>query len=100
MSKFYRKIQEYSNFYCTCCGSKGIPIVRKTSKQKEPGHLKKLYCLNCKTEQNMVEIKSNSKYTVEDFYLEFENGNFLNGQRILPFKQFLKQLKERGYNNE
>ncbi len=36
-----------SDFYCTKCGRKGIPIARKQGQQREPGHLKKLYCLAC-----------------------------------------------------
>ena len=32
-----------SEFYCTKCGSRGIPIARRAGKQREAGHLKKLY---------------------------------------------------------
>ena len=40
------------------------------------------------SEQNMVEIISGSRYTLEDFLIEFNNGNFVNGQRVKPYKQF------------
>lgn len=85
-----------SDFYCTKCGNKGIPIARKIGKQKEPGHLKKLYCLYCKEEVNFVEVKEyGNTYTKEDFDLEYNFGNFSsNGDRKLPYKQFRKEIIE------
>ena len=91
---------KFSDFYCTCCGRKGIPIIRTVGKEKEPGHLKKLYCLYCGEEKNMVEIKPNGKYTLLDFEIEYKNGNFKEGERIKPYKQFLndyyKGVEEHG----
>lgn len=84
----------FSNFYCTECGCKGIDIVRKAGKEREPGHLKKLYCFNCEKENNMVEIKSIGKYTLEDFWIEFHYGNFVNGERQLPYKQFEAKIRD------
>ena len=49
---------ESHDFYCMKCGNKGIPLARKTSKQKSNSHRKKLYCLHCKAEVNHVEIKT------------------------------------------
>lgn len=46
-----------SQFKCTQCGNIGIPISRKQSRQREQGHLKKLYCIYCKEETNHVEIR-------------------------------------------
>lgn len=46
-----------SNFKCTVCGKEGIPIGRRQSRQREFGHLKKLYCIHCKKETNHVEIR-------------------------------------------
>lgn len=81
-----------SEFYCTCCGQRGIPIFRKGNQRREAGHLKKLYCLNCQREVNHVEIADNS-YSISDFKLEFEHKNFdENGNRILPLNQFFKSL--------
>lgn len=37
----------------------------------------------------MVEINSRSKYTLEEFEIEFNNGNFINGERVKPYKQFI-----------
>jgi hypothetical protein len=88
------RIQKLSDFYCTYCGNKGIPILR-TNKAREPGHLKKMFCLYCQKENNMVEIKQNGKYTLEDFLLEFQNGNFENGERKLPYKQFISELRKK-----
>ncbi len=84
----------YSDFYCTKCGNKNFGIIR-TGKLKEPGHLKKLWCATCKTEENMVEIKQKGSYTLEDFLIEFENGNFENGVRKLPYKQFIAEIRRK-----
>lgn len=71
-----------SDFYCTCCGKKGIPIARKIGAQREAGHLKKLYCIYCKKETNHCEIRPFGQYTYADFQEEFEMGRFVNGKRF------------------
>ncbi len=71
-----------SDFYCTICGKRGIPIIRKPGKQKEAGHLKKLFCLYCQEETNHAEIRANSSYTLDDFKEEFELGRFVDGHKI------------------
>lgn len=77
------KDYETSDFYCTQCGNKGIPIVRKNGKFREAGHLKRLYCLYCGTETNHCEIRPIGTYRYEDFKEEFELGRFLpDGQRL------------------
>ncbi len=77
------------DFYCVFCGRKGFPIVR-VKNDKEPGHLKKLFCLYCNKETNHVEISFNGKYTLEDFLCEFNNKNFdEEGNRYDPsYKHF------------
>ena len=84
-----------SDFYCTKCASRGIPIAR-TGKLREAGHLKKLYCLKCKKQTNFVEIKPFGKYSYEDFLIEFVNRNFdENGHRIIPsYKQFAAYVRD------
>ena len=78
-----------SNFYCTSCGQKGMPIVRQKGKEREDGHLKKLYCIYCMKERNMVEVKEGGKYSYETFINEFGHGNFdKEGNRILSWKNF------------
>lgn len=102
------KLNKISDFYCTCCGHKGFPIIRKAGQEREPGHLKKLYCIYCKEEKNMVEIKQGGKYTLEDFEIEFYNGNFINGERVKPYKQFIVECYQKeeivrrggGYNGD
>ena len=90
------KLNSLSNFYCTCCGHKGIPIIRKPGRFKEPGHLKKLFCLYCQEEKNMVEIKNNGTYTLEDFNKEYKYGNFTpEGERKMPYRQFLAYLRKK-----
>ena len=79
-------------FYCTRCGNEGIPIFRRGNQRREAGHLKKLYCLHCKEEVNHAEICDN--YTYNSFMLEFNLGNFdENGNRIIPLKRFLGDVK-------
>lgn len=83
-------------FYCSQCGQKGIPIPRKKGSERESGHLKKIFCLNCQRETNHVECVPFTKYTYNDFKLEFNNGNFdKEGNRIKPYNEF-----KRMFNNE
>ena len=70
-----------SRFFCTQCGKEGIPIVRKQSAQREPGHLKKLYCIFCQKEVNHAEIREIGGYTEQDFRAEYELGRFVDGLR-------------------
>ena len=87
-----------SDFYCTKCGRKGIPLVRKQGQQREPGHLKKLYCLACGEEVNHAEVRGvGSAYTKEDFMLEFALGRFVDGNRI-PIAELMICKEECPYN--
>jgi len=86
-----------SNFYCTQCGKKNFDVWRKIGREREPGHLKKLYCLNCKKETNCCEIKERgNKYSFLDFQIEYEYGNFNEeGNRIEPnYKKFKQLVRE------
>ena len=65
-----------SEFYCTQCGHKGFPIWRQTGREREAGHLKKIYCLTCGEQTNLAECKENTHYQYEDFKIEYEYGNF------------------------
>lgn len=71
-----------SDFYCTICGNKGIPIPRIGGQQREPGHLKNLYCLNCKKNTNHAEVRPFGSYNLEDFEEEFRLGRFIDGNKI------------------
>lgn len=74
---------EKSDFYCTECACRNIPVFRKSNKRRKKGHLKKLYCPHCRKYTNNVEISEyNSTYTYEDFLEEFNNGVFVNGKRV------------------
>lgn len=78
-----------SKMYCTKCGREGISIARP-KRQREPGHLKKLYCPYCGEEVNHVEIKEKGVYNYTIFLHEYTGGNFNEqGQRILPWRQFM-----------
>lgn len=93
---------EFNEFYCSRCGNRGIPIVRKSGAAREAGHLKKLFCLTCNKETNHVECKPNTKYTHDDFLVEFESGNFTpEGKRVMEYSEFKQRIrKERGGGNE
>lgn len=85
----------FDDFYCTSCGKKGIPIVRKAGAGRESGHLKKLYCIFCKRETNHVECQPFSHYNYEDFLCEFENGNFTeDGARKMTYGQLRAELNK------
>lgn len=70
-----------SDFYCTECGNKGIPIMRRPGGQREAGHLKNLYCIHCRKETNHAEIRPFGSYTYEDFEMEFRLGRFVQGKK-------------------
>ena len=55
-----------SEMYCTECEKKGIDIPRKVGKEREAGHLKSLYCINCKKVTNHAEVRPFGKYNKED----------------------------------
>lgn len=95
---------ETSEMYCTECGQRNIPIPRKKNQMREPGHLKIMYCVHCNKETNMVEIKPyNKKYNLKLFKLEFNMGNFKDGQRVISlsdFKQKINNINEGVDNDE
>ena len=66
------QLADPSEFYCTKCGKRGFDIPRKRGQEREAGHLKRLWCLNCKEEHNHVECKPWTKYDYSDFLLEFK----------------------------
>lgn len=88
---------QMSDFYCTSCGEKTMPVWRKSGQGREAGHLKRLYCLKCKREVNCIEIKPfSTAYTLNDFKLEYEYGNFdTEGNRVRSLKE-LKGLIKNG----
>ena len=89
---------ELSDFYCTQCGLKGIPVFRTKGQEREPGHLKKLYCINCQKETNMAEIRARGRYNLDTFLIEYEGGNFTEtGDRREPWTTFItKYFNEKG----
>jgi len=62
--------QYFSDFYCTQCGHKTIPIIRKHGADREGGHLKNLYCPFCMCNNNCVEIRPFGQYQLTDFVSE------------------------------
>ena len=87
-----------SDFYCTNCGKKGIPVIRFSGKGRESGHLKKLFCVYCQEEHNHAEVRSGAPYTAEDFKEEFELGRFVDGNKV-PIAELIScQEEECKYN--
>ena len=94
-----KKTSEVSDFYCTQCGKKGIPVIRKNGQFREKGHLKKLYCCYCKEETNHVEVRPFGKYTYDNFLEEYNLGRFLeNGTRIAAAELMKCSKKDCQYN--
>lgn len=93
-----RRNSYISDFYCVECGKKGFPLSRKVGQQREPGHLKKIYCLNCKKETNHAELRPFGKYTYEKFKEEFELGRFVDGKRV-PVTELQSCRIDCYYNN-
>ena len=86
-----------SDMYCTKCGRKNIPVPRKRGQEREPGHLKKMYCIYCKKQVNMVEVRGFGSYTIDDFLLEFEYKNFdKDGNRKLSWGDFRTHIHSGG----
>ena len=85
-----------SEMWCTHCGKRGITIPRRNGKYREPGHLKKLFCIYCNAEYNHVEIRPFcSDYNKDDFTLEMKYHNFDNlGERKEPYRIFRGKLKQ------
>lgn len=83
-----------SEMYCTKCGKRGISIPRKDNSYREPGHLKKIYCIYCNKEQNHVEIRPlYGDYNYNDFQLEMKYNNFdEEGNRKESYKTFRAKL--------
>lgn len=83
-----------SEMYCTQCGKRNIPVQRKIGQEREPGHLKRMWCIHCHKETNMVEIKEKcSGYTYEDFLNEFNFNNFSkDGNRVLTLGDFKTKI--------
>lgn len=52
-----------SDLYCCECGFH-MTVPRSRGKQRNKGHLKKLYCVRCKREVNFHEVRE------KDFILE------------------------------
>lgn len=85
--------KESHSMYCTKCGNRGLDVCRTgKGKTREKGHLKKLWCINCKEEVNHAEISNN--YTIEMFRYEFEHNNFVDGERIVSVDTMIKKFYE------
>ena len=67
-----------SRFFCTKCGSEGIPIGRKIGSQRKNGHLKAIYCIQCKERVNHYEIRHSDNFdvTYQQFLEKFNNKEF------------------------
>lgn len=78
-----------SEFYCTKCGRRGVPISRRIGHQREAGHLKKLYCIYCKEEVNHAEVRPFGEYNYEDFQKEFKLGRFLEDGTKVPISDLI-----------
>lgn len=65
-----------SEFYCTKCGKKGMPLARKRAKLRQGEHLKKLFCIYCQEEINHLEIRESDMFHKEELLERLKNGEF------------------------
>lgn len=70
-----RKKRVISSFYCISCGNQGIPIWREKAHIREQGHRKALYCLNCKTVINHIEVRTPEER--DQFLEDFAAGKYV-----------------------
>ena len=63
---------EKHRFFCINCGKEGLPIYRSLARQRGKMHRKKMFCIHCKQEVNMVECYSDED--VRKFKRNYENG--------------------------
>ena len=63
-----------TEFWCISCGRKGIPIMRESSRIREQGHRKALYCITCRTTVNHVETRNEEE--ARQFREDFEAGKY------------------------
>lgn len=68
------RVYSTHDFYCICCGSKGIPLQRSHNALKGANHRKRMYCYVCQHTVNHVECRTYEE--VEAFKKDFENGLF------------------------
>ena len=93
--RYNRPIENESVFYCVVCGRRGIPITRRRGAERDAGHLKKIFCLQCQKEHNHVECKYFSHYDYEDFLLEKEYNNFdENGNRKMKYGELRRLIHD------
>lgn len=72
------------DFYCLNCGQRNIPLPRKESHCHNKFHRKKLYCYKCKTEVNMIEIRTHEEKL--EFITNFAKGVYKNeGKESLDY---------------
>jgi hypothetical protein len=81
-----------SRMFCTECGKEGVMVPRQVGKQREAGHLKKMFCLECQKTTNHAEIRPFGAYRLEDFQEEFRLGRFVNGEKV-PVAELLSCSK-------
>lgn len=70
---------ETHDFYCICCGKKGIPVMRKVGHQHGKHHMKKLFCITCQKEVNHVECKNYED--VIEFEKKFKQGEYADAAK-------------------
>ena len=70
-----RKQRVISSLYCISCGKQGIPIWREKAHIREQGHRKALYCMNCKTVINHIEVRTPEER--DQFLKDFADGKYV-----------------------
>lgn len=63
---------QINKFMCPLCGKETVPIIRKTSRQRQKGHRKWLYCPWCKKTVNTYECRNHQE--LQEFKHQYDSG--------------------------
>ena len=63
---------EKHRFFCVNCGKEGLPVYRSQAQQRGKLHRKRLYCIYCGQDVNMVECYDDED--IKKFKRDFERG--------------------------
>ena len=93
-----KKKMKSSTMKCTQCGTE-YTIQRVVGKEKECGHLKKVWCVKCRKDTNHVELGAH--YFRQDYYMEVLTNNFSpEGEREKSLGELKKELAKNQHYNE
>lgn len=64
-----RQKMTMSTLYCETCNHP-FTIARRTARQREPGHMKHMYCAFCKKKKGFIETKEETTSFWDDWHTQ------------------------------